>query len=449
MSSEAFSELGLASELVRAVADEGYTEPTPIQRQAIPLVLEGRDMMGGAQTGTGKTAAFALPLLQRLMPFANTSFSPARHPVRALILAPTRELAVQVEESVRTYGKHVPLRATAVYGGVDIDPQLEALRKGVEILVATPGRLLDHMQQRSVNLATVQVLVLDEADRMLDMGFFPDISRILAVLPSARQNLLFSATFPPEVKRLADSILRNPVMVQVTPRNSAAELVQQSVHTVPEAEKRSVLIRMLTERVLPQALVFVNTKQGAGRLARTLKEAGLSADSIHSDKTQTERLATLNGFKEGNIAVLVATDIAARGLDIDELPLVVNYDVPYNAEDYVHRIGRTGRAGSEGEAVSLVSPAEETLLSDIERLLKRKIERRPLPRPAAVIAPRRPDSPRLAPQAPVVGPALLGATPIAKPAYLLGEHQNGASRSARPKEVAMLLGGGKKEVKPA
>lgn len=375
-SASAFAQLGLSPELVRAVAERGYVEPTAIQRQAIPVILAGKDVMGGAQTGTGKTAAFTLPILERLAPHANTSFSPARHPVRALILAPTRELALQVEESVRGYGKHSPLRSTAVFGGVDIDPQLEALKRGVEVVVATPGRLLDHVQQKSVNLSTVQMLVLDEADRMLDMGFMPDIRRILALLPTARQNLLFSATFPPEVKKLADTILRDPVSIQVDRRNSTAEGVEQSVCAVAEKDKRAVLVRLLRARPNDQVLVFVNTKQGASQLARALERDKFAASAIHSDRSQLERLETLSAFKENRIRILVATDIAARGLDIQELPLVVNYDLPPNPEDYIHRIGRTGRAGAAGAAVTLVSRDEERGLADIERLTKQKLERR-------------------------------------------------------------------------
>jgi ATP-dependent RNA helicase RhlE len=381
-----FAELGLSAELLRAVADTGYTEPTPVQAQAIPLILQGRDVLARAQTGTGKTAAFTLPLLQQLAPHANTSFSPARHPVRALILTPTRELAAQVEESVRVYGKHLALRSTVVFGGMDIEPQLEALRRGVEVLVATPGRLLDHVGQKSVNLGTAQILVLDEADRMLDMGFLPDIRRILGLLPGERQNLLFSATFPDEVKKLADGLLKNPETIQIARRDSPAELVQQVVYEVPKAQKRALLESFIAMHE-EQLLVFTNTKQQAGRLARELERDGCVATAIHSDRSQAERLQALADFKTGKVRVLVATDIAARGLDIEELPYVVNYELPFAAEDYIHRIGRTGRAGSTGHAVSLVAPEESRQLADIERLMKRSIERARLPVATVAVPP--------------------------------------------------------------
>jgi ATP-dependent RNA helicase RhlE len=370
-----FDALGLLPELLRAVADEGYTEPTPIQAQAIPLVLQRRDVMGAAQTGTGKTAGFTLPILQLLAPQANTSLSPARHPTRALILTPTRELAAQIEESVRAYGRHLPLRATVVFGGVDIDPQLKALRSGVEILVATPGRLLDHLQQKSVNLSRVEILVLDEADRMLDMGFIPDIKRILSVLPAQRQNLLFSATFPEEVRRLAKEMLRLPVTIEVAPRNAPADLVSHQVHLVPLLKKRSLLVRLIRSRDMRQVLVFVRMKRDANRLARQLQQDGITAKEIHSDRTQAERMQALEEFKQGKVPILVATDIAARGIDIEQLPFVINYELPHTPEDYVHRIGRTGRAGTPGEAISLVAPEETDFLEAIEKLLKRKLPR--------------------------------------------------------------------------
>ena len=370
-----FDALGLLPELLRAVADEGYTEPTPIQAQAIPLVLQRRDVMGAAQTGTGKTAGFTLPILQLLAPQANTSLSPARHPTRALILTPTRELAAQIEESVRAYGRHLPLRATVVYGGVDIDPQLKALRNGVEILVATPGRLLDHLQQKSVNLSRVEILVLDEADRMLDMGFIPDIKRILSVLPAQRQNLLFSATFPEEVRKLAKEMLRLPVTIEVAPRNAPADLVSHQVHLVPLLKKRSLLVRLIRSRDMRQVLVFVRMKRDANRLARQLQQDGITAKEIHSDRTQAERMQALEEFKQGKVPILVATDIAARGIDIEQLPFVINYELPHTPEDYVHRIGRTGRAGTPGEAISLVAPEETDFLEAIEKLLKRKLPR--------------------------------------------------------------------------
>jgi ATP-dependent RNA helicase RhlE len=368
-----FDELGLSAELLRAVADEGYTEPTPVQSQAIPPILAGQDVMAGAQTGTGKTAAFVLPMLHRFKQYANTSVSPARHPVRALIIAPTRELAAQVFESVRTYGKHIPLRASCVYGGVNIDPQMAELRAGVEILVATPGRLLDHVHQRTVNLGQVEILVLDEADRMLDMGFMPDIKRIIALLPAKRQNLMFSATFPDDIKRLADQILKAPVRIQVAKKNTVTELVSHSAFTVDTRHKREVLERLMRERDLRQVLCFTSTKISANRLARELTRDGFACAALHSDKTQQERMQALADFKDGKVQVLVATDIAARGLDIEQLPLVINYELPPNAEDYIHRLGRTGRAGVSGEAISLVARDEQELLSAIEKLLKAPI----------------------------------------------------------------------------
>jgi ATP-dependent RNA helicase RhlE len=374
-----FSDLGLLPELLRAVVDQGYLEPTPIQVKAIPLILQRRDVMGAAQTGTGKTAGFALPLLQLLAPQANTSLSPARHPLRVLVLTPTRELAAQVEESFRGYSKYLSLRSAVVYGGVDIDPQMKQLHGGVEILVATPGRLLDHLHQKSVNLSRVEFLVLDEADRMLDMGFIPDIKRILAVLPKQRQNMLFSATFPEEVRRLARDLLHAPVTIEVAPRNAPAELVSHVVYTVPLLRKRSLLVQLIRSRDMRQVLVFVRMKRDANRLARQLKQDGVAAKEIHSDRTQAERMQALDEFKQGKIPVLVATDIAARGLDIEELPFVINYELPHTAEDYVHRIGRTGRAGLPGEAISLVSPDEMKFLEDIERLLKRKLPRATAP----------------------------------------------------------------------
>jgi ATP-dependent RNA helicase RhlE len=368
-----FQDLGLADELLRAVAEQGYTEPTPIQAKAIPPILLGKDVMGAAQTGTGKTAGFTLPLLQRLKHHANTSVSPARHPVRALILTPTRELAAQVFESVRTYGKHLPLRSTVVYGGVDMDPQTRDLRAGVEILVATPGRLLDHVQQKNVHLNQVEFLVLDEADRMLDMGFLPDIRRILSLLPAQRQSLLFSATFSEEIRKLADGLLKQPVLVEVARRNAVTETVSHAVYRVPEARKHDLLAALLTQRDLRQVLVFVRTRFGANRLAHQLVRDGINATAIHSNRTQAERMEALQAFKDGTVRVLVATDIAARGLDIEQLPCVINFELPNTPEDYVHRIGRTGRAGQSGEAISLVCDAEKEYLDRIEKLLKSKI----------------------------------------------------------------------------
>src|SRR5690242_18258106 len=371
---QSFDELGLRPEIMRAVTEAGYTTPTPIQAQAIPEILAGRDIMGGAQTGTGKTAGFGLPILHKLAPYANSSPSPARHPVRALIVAPTRELAIQVEESIREYGKHTNLRSTCVFGGVDIRQQLPIVRAGVEILVATPGRLLDHVEQKSVNLGQVEIFVLDEADRMLDMGFIPDIKRIMRLLPAKRQNLLFSATFSSEIKKLADELLNKPKLIEVARRNTAAETVSQSAHKVAQEAKRALLVHLVTSRNVWQVLCFVRTKHGASRPARQLEREGLAASAIHGDKTQATRLEALSQFKDGKLQVLVATDVAARGLDIDDLPLVVNYELPHVPEDYIHRIGRTGRAGASGEAISLVAHEEERYLVEIERLLKKKIE---------------------------------------------------------------------------
>jgi len=372
--STTFDSFGLAEPILRAVTELGYREPTPIQAQAIPIVMQGRDVMGAAQTGTGKTAGFALPILQRLMPHANASASPARHPVRALILAPTRELADQIYENVREYARYTGLRSAVVFGGVDIKPQIAALRQGCEVLIATPGRLLDHMGQKTVTLAQADMLVLDEADRMLDMGFLPDIQRILHALPARRQNLMFSATFSGEIRKLAEAFLNDPVLIEVARRNATAENVEQLVFRVADLDaKRAAVAKLVRERQLSQVIVFTNTKIGAGRLARLLERDGLNAAAIHGDKTQQERLATLESFKKGEIVVLVATDVAARGLDIVELPAVINYDLPYNAEDYVHRIGRTGRAGASGVALSLMVGGDERLLDDIERLIKRKL----------------------------------------------------------------------------
>ena len=365
-----FSDLGLAPELLRAIADQGYTDPTPVQAKAIPPILQGQDVMAAAQTGTGKTAGFTLPMLHRLMEFASTSVSPARHPVRALILTPTRELAAQVQDSVKTYGKHIALRSAVVYGGVHIDPQIAELRAGVEILVATPGRLLDHLGQKTVNLSQVQFLVLDEADRMLDMGFLPDIKRILSVLPAKRQSLLFSATYSDEIRGLARQLLTNPVSIEVSQRNSATDTVTHLVYKVESAAKRDLLTHLIKSRDMRQVLVFCNTKIGANRLAYKLDKDGVDAAAIHSDRTQGERMLALAAFKEGKTRVLVATDIAARGLDIEQLPFVVNFDLPGSPEDYVHRIGRTGRAGMTGEAISLMCDEERDDLAAIERLLK-------------------------------------------------------------------------------
>ena len=415
-----FESLGLLPELLRAVREQGYEHPTPIQAQAIPIVLEGRDLMGRAQTGTGKTAGFTLPLLQRLAPNASTSASPARHPIRALILTPTRELAMQVEESVRTYGKYIPLRSTTIFGGVNINPQTKALRAGAEILVATPGRLLDHQGQGNLNFSQLEVLVLDEADRMLDMGFIRDIQKILALLPTKRQTLLFSATFTDEIKQLASKFLRDPATVQITPTNTAAELVRQVVHPVDRERKRALLTHLITSRKLEQVLVFTRTKHGANRLSERLDKDGISSMAIHGNKSQPQRIKALEDFKKGAVRVLVATDIAARGLDIDMLPHVVNFELPQVPEDYIHRIGRTGRAGSEGEALSLVCVDDKQLLRDIEKLLRKEL-------PKDVIAGFAPD-----PSVP--------AEPIQN-GRSGGGGRSGRPQGARPQSSARAAGG--------
>ncbi len=374
-----FTDLGLAPELLKAVHDAGYTEPTPIQAQAIPIILAGQDVMGGAQTGTGKTAGFVLPLLHKLARHASSSLSPARHPVRALILAPTRELAMQVEESVKTYSKHLALRSVCIYGGVDMRAQVAQLKEGREIVVATPGRLLDHVEQKTVSFGAVEFLVLDEADRMLDMGFIPDIKRILKLLPTTRQSLLFSATFSDEIKRLADAMLKAPQLIEVARRNTVSETITHRVHPVAADRKRYLLKHLLDDPTMTQVLVFVGTKFGTARLATWLERQGINATAIHGDKSQQERTKALEAFKSGEARVLVATDVAARGLDIDDLPHVINYELPRVAEDYIHRIGRTGRAGKTGEATSLVAPEEKSRLADIERLTKFKIEQAIVP----------------------------------------------------------------------
>jgi ATP-dependent RNA helicase RhlE len=368
-----FDHLGLSPALLQAVSEEGYSDPTPIQEQAIPIVLEGVDLMARAQTGTGKTAAFALPILERMRIHANSSFSPARHPIRVLVVTPTRELAVQVHDSFRSYGRHVGLRSTVIYGGVPMGPQQKDLLGGVEIVVATPGRLLDHAGSRTLNLGQVEVLVLDEADRMLDMGFIDDIRRILALLPARRQNLLFSATLDAEVRSLASAFLRQPRSVDVAPTISAAESVEQVAYLVEADRKRELLAHLVRTRDLHQVLVFTRTKQMTRRLASQLDRDGVEATAIHGDRTQPERERALEMFKSGEVRILVATDVAARGLDIEALPVVVNYEIPYDPEDYVHRIGRTGRAGMDGIAISLVSFDEEEQLKAINRLLKRDL----------------------------------------------------------------------------
>lgn len=373
--SPSFSSLGLAPELLRSLSDSGYTTPTPIQMQAIPVALAGGDVMAGAQTGTGKTAAFALPLLQKLLPLANSSTSPAKHPVRALILTPTRELAIQVEESVKAYAKHTQLRSLVVYGGVDIKTQTPHLKTGVEVLVATPGRLLDHIEQKTLQLNQVQMLVLDEADRMLDMGFMPDLRRILALLPKQRQNLMFSATFSNEIKKLADEFLTKPQLIEVARSNATNENVTQKVYQVAQSDKEALLIQLLKQADAKQVIIFTKTKITASRLSRSLAKQGIAADAIHGDKSQLERIKALDAFKAGTVTALVATDVAARGLDISELPMVINYEIPSAPEDYVHRIGRTGRAGALGVAISFVSDDEEKYLVEIEKLIKRQIPR--------------------------------------------------------------------------
>jgi ATP-dependent RNA helicase RhlE len=376
-----FETLGLSAGLLRAVADQGYREPTPVQRQAIPVILQGRDILAGAQTGTGKTAGFTLPLLQRLgaMPRAN-----GRRGVRALILTPTRELAAQVQQSVRTYGRHLPLSSEVIFGGVKINPQIDRLRRGVDILVATPGRLLDHVGQKTLDLSRVEILVLDEADRMLDMGFIHDIRRILALLPPRRQNLLFSATYTDDIRRLADGLLEAPALIQVSRCDATAARIAQVIHPVDRERKRELLSFLIGSRDWKQVLVFTRTKHGANRLAQQLDRDGIDAAVIHGNKSQGARTRALGDFKSGKVRVLVATDIAARGLDIEQLPHVVNFELPHVPEDYVHRIGRTGRAGREGEAVSLVCVDEHPLLQGIERLLKREL-------PRVVIAGHEPD----------------------------------------------------------
>ena len=375
MNTISFADLNLAPEILKALIESGYVTPTPVQAQAIPIVLEGRDLMAGAQTGTGKTAAFALPMLQKLLPFASASTSPARHPVRALILVPTRELAIQVEESVKAYAKHTRLRSLVVFGGVDIKTQTPHLKTGVEILVATPGRLLDHVEQKTVQLNQVQMLVLDEADRMLDMGFMPDLKRILALLPKQRQSLMFSATFSNEIKKLSAEFLINPKLIEVARSNATAENVTQKVYLVAQADKHALLAQLLRGSDATQVLVFTKTKITASHLAKQLQREGVSADAIHGDKSQLERMQALDAFKQGKVTVLIGTDVAARGLDIDQLPMVINYEIPSAPEDYVHRIGRTGRAGASGAAISLVSPEEEKYLKEIEKLIKHEIQR--------------------------------------------------------------------------
>ena len=378
-----FADFGLDPKIQKAVSEQGYTIPTPIQAQAIPHVLLGSDLMGAAQTGTGKTAAFVLPIIQKILRHASSSASPARHPIRALVLTPTRELAVQVAENAASYSKHTDLRTAVVYGGVDMKEQVALLRNGVEILIATPGRLLDHIGSKVANLSQVELLVLDEADRMLDMGFLPDLQRIINLIPAQRQTLLFSATFSPEIKKLAQSYLRTPVTVEVARQNAAADTVSQVIHMVSSSDKQRAIVRVLEARTRQglsrQCIIFTNSRLGCAKLARALERDGIKAGAIHGDKSQGERTLTLDAFKSGAIEVLVATDVAARGLDIPDMPCVINHELPYSAEDFIHRIGRTGRAGSKGDAIALVDASEKRLLDDIEKLMKRKLEVKPLP----------------------------------------------------------------------
>ena len=378
-----FADFGLDPLIQKAVAEQGYNNPTPIQAQSIPHVLAGSDLMGAAQTGTGKTAAFVLPIIQKILRHASNSASPARHPIRALVLTPTRELAVQVADNAASYSKHTDLRTAVVYGGVDMKEQVQILRNGVEILIATPGRLLDHIGSKVANLSQVELLVLDEADRMLDMGFLPDLQRIINLIPAQRQTLLFSATFSPEIKKLAQSYLRSPVTVEVARQNAAADTVKQVVHMVSSMDKQRAIVKVLENRTRQglsrQCIIFTNSRLGCAKLARALERDGIKAGAIHGDKSQGERTLTLEAFKSGAIEALVATDVAARGLDIPDMPCVINHELPFNAEDFIHRIGRTGRAGSKGDAIALVDDSEKRLLDDIEKLMKRKLQVAPLP----------------------------------------------------------------------
>ena len=440
-----FSSLGLAEKLVRAVVERGYGEPTPVQKQAIPAVLSGGDLLAGAQTGTGKTAGFVLPLLQLLStrPPAHPAAGSPRAPIRALILTPTRELAAQVEESVREYGKYMRLSSMVMFGGVNINPQIDRLRRGVDILVATPGRLLDHAQQRTVDLSRVEILVLDEADRMLDMGFIRDIKRVLALLPKVRQNLLFSATFSAEIKALADGLLNRPAMIEVAFRTATADLIKQRVIRVDRERKRELLAHLITRHRWFQVLVFTRTKHGANKLAEQLNKQGIAALAIHGNKSQGARTRALAEFKDGSLQVLVATDIAARGLDIADLPHVVNFELPNVPEDYVHRIGRTGRAGAEGEAISLVCVDEHKFLADIEKLTRRPI-------PTEVIAGFEPD-PRIRAEPITMGGGRGGGSG-APAGHARPPARSTAKPAARPAPAARKttagIGGGKPVARP-
>jgi len=459
-----FDTLPLDAKLLKAVADQGYATMTPIQAKAIPVVLGGRDVMGAAQTGTGKTAAFSIPLLQKMLRHETSSVSPARHPVRALVLAPTRELADQVAQNVKAYARHSKLRCAVVFGGIDIKPQIAELKAGVEILIATPGRLLDHIEGRSCVLNQVEYVVLDEADRMLDIGFLPDLQRILSYLPKQRQTLLFSATFSPEIKRLAQSYLQDPEVVEVARPNATASTVEQRFYSVTADDKRRAVLQLLRERDIKQAIVFVNSKLGAARLARAFERDGLRTAALHGDKSQDERLKSLAAFKAQEVDLLVATDVAARGLDIADLPAVFNFDVPFNAEDYVHRIGRTGRAGASGLAFTMVTREDGRLVADLEKLLKKKLDleplelederprRRPRPEGAASGSERRDHTERRAPR------ASAPRDPFFDKPYESSERDEPASWEKTPRtadkvltpltkpkrKVAALLGGGGK-----
>ena len=417
-----FAGLALAQPLLTAIEQQGYTKPTPIQAKAIPQVLAGHDLMAAAQTGTGKTAGFTLPILHQLLTQGGAKPAPGRP--RVLILTPTRELAAQVQESVQTYGSQTRITSMVMFGGVNINPQIAALKKPVDILVATPGRLLDHVSQKTLNLSEVGVLVLDEADRMLDMGFIRDIRKILALLPAKRQNLLFSATFSDEIRQLARGVLNKPTEVSVSPPNTTAQRVQQTVHLVPQSDKRDVLSHIIRESGWHQVLVFTRTKHGANRLAERLVKDGLQAAAIHGNKSQAARTRALDGFKSGKVSVLVATDIAARGLDIDQLPQVVNFELPNMPEDYVHRIGRTGRAGAAGSALSLVDQDEVKYLKAIERLTKQQIEQQPTPTGWV----RRADTPDVRPPRPAMGRSRSGEGVARKPVRA----GSGAGRARRP-----------------
>src|SRR5215470_9323718 len=414
-----FESLGLSDALLRAVADAGYTQPTPIQLQAIPAVLAGGDLLAGAQTGTGKTAGFVLPMLQRLSAKPAVRDARGKLPIRALILTPTRELAAQVEESVRTYGKYLKLSSMVMFGGVGMQPQIDRLKRGVDILVATPGRLLDHHQQKTLDLSHVEIFVLDEADRMLDMGFIHDIRKVLAILPQKKQSLLFSATFSDDIKALADRLLNSPGLIEVARRNQTNEMIEQAVHPVSRDRKKQLLAHLIKAGDWHQVLVFTRMKHGANRLAEYLNEVDISAMAIHGNKSQTARTRALAEFKSGELQVLVATDIAARGIDIDQLPHVVNYEMPNVPEDYVHRIGRTGRAGAQGQAVSLVCVDEDIFLRDIEKLIKRSV-------PREVVAGFEPD-PNAKPE-----PIVLGRMTIGVGAGRGGRRSGGGGGGARP-----------------